>query len=223
MFEEIFVLFTPADWKYHYDCIRMVTPRGNLVVPIHAYPIMNPNQKYLPSLLDLGKATIGDKIIKKVELHCTVPVLFDFEMEYTTAHSDIMISPMSGEICDGKVEIEIEFNPSTATTASAEIKLIISEFEFEPQIMKVIASGMHKGSNAQAGKTLLNTSKLSSPGKKSLQPKRLPELADTLPAKSRKSMTIRTMAKPVYILGTKNVVDRSIVEQQFSNEYLQLD
>jgi hypothetical protein len=100
MFEEIFVLFTPADWKYHYDCIRMVTPRGNLIVPIHAYPIMNPSTKYVPTLLDLGRVTIGESSVKKLELECTVPVLFDYEFEFVSPHPDISIRPMSGEICE---------------------------------------------------------------------------------------------------------------------------
>ena len=50
------------------------------------------------------------------------------------------------------------------------------------------------------------------------KPKKLPELDRTV---TKKSNTVKTGNKPAAAIVTvKNEVDRTIVEQQFSNEYL---
>lgn len=217
MFEEVFVLFTPSDWKYHYDCVRMVTARGNLILPIHAYPIMNPKKPYMPPLIDLGKIVIGETQTKVINLECTVPVEFDFEFKFLKYHQDVSISPMSGEIENGKVPITITFTPSSATTVALEVQLKVSEFDFTPETTKIIASGVHE--IVQANKTLLEKKKRET--MEQTRPKKLPELDTT---RTKKSNTVKsTKKREAEVITVKNEVDRTIVEQQFSNEYLQLE
>lgn len=76
MSEVLLVQFTPPEWRYYYDCVRILSPGGNLNVPVHAYPILNERERYLPSLFDMGKCVIGERIQKTIELECTVPVTF---------------------------------------------------------------------------------------------------------------------------------------------------
>ena len=153
---------------------------------------------------------------KIINLDCTVPVEFDFEFKFLKYHQDVSISPMSGEIENGKVPITISFTPSSATTVSLEVQLKISEFDFTPEVVKIIGSGVHEV--VQRNKTLLAQKKETM---EKTKPKKLPELDRTV---TKKSNTVKTGNKPAAAIVTvKNEVDRTIVEQQFSNEYLQLE
>jgi len=37
MSEEVLISFTPTQWKYYYDTIKIVGPDINVTVPIHGY------------------------------------------------------------------------------------------------------------------------------------------------------------------------------------------
>jgi len=152
-----------------------------------------------------------------INLECTVPVEFDFEFKFLKYHQDVSISPMSGEIENGKVPITITFTPSSATTVALEVQLKVSEFDFTPETTKIIASGVHE--IVQANKTLLEKKKRET--MEQTRPKKLPELDTT---RTKKSNTVKsTKKREAEVITVKNEVDRTIVEQQFSNEYLQLE
>lgn len=41
MAEEVLVDFKPKEWRYHYDCIRVLAPNDqNMLIPIHGYPVV---------------------------------------------------------------------------------------------------------------------------------------------------------------------------------------
>ena len=52
MDEELFIEFRATDWRYYYDCIRVHSAWENLLVPIHAYPVMN--DVIFPPRVDFG-------------------------------------------------------------------------------------------------------------------------------------------------------------------------
>jgi len=40
MSEEVLISFTPTQWKYYYDTIKIVGPDINVTIPIHGYIII---------------------------------------------------------------------------------------------------------------------------------------------------------------------------------------
>lgn len=210
MSEVLIISFTPPEWRYYYDCLRILTPVGNINVPIHAYPVLNSQERYIPSLIDLGKCQIGQTLSKSLELTCTVPVTFEYEIRVTEAHPDIMIGPVTGEI-PGKssISIEITYTPHSASTASCEILLILSEFDFKPLKSRIIASATHPlpPQSEPGTKNLLTGSK------ENFTKKKLPEI----------SRFTKTVTKNAQSLMAPKKIDRVIFEQQFNTEYRKLE
>lgn len=222
MSEVVYIQFTPPEWRYYYDCIRLLSPGGNLNIPLHAYPIMNEKERYLPSLMDFGKCNIGESISKVIELESSVPVTFEYELRFLVEHSDFAIEPLNGDVPGkSKAEITIKYEPKSASTATCEVELRLSEFDYKPISMKLIASGTHKlmdtpqvsmiESSPLRNKTLLKGSKESSLIEK---PRKLPELG-TKPSK--------TLTKISQMLFKPKSIDRVIYEQQFNTEYRRLE
>ena len=226
MGETVYVQFTPSEWRYYYDCMRLLCPNGNMNVPIHAYPVMNENERYLPSVLDLGKCALGETLVKRVELECTVPVVFEFEFRFSEAHKDIQIEPMTGEILgNSRRTVEILYTPTDASTAVSEVELRLSEFEFKPLKTRIIASAFHKSAADSAifasqivketptpRKPSITSRKILQHTKKEPQtekPKKLPELQKTQAVELTEAAT--------------NALDRTIAEQQFTTEFRSLE
>jgi len=58
--EEIYVQFTPNDeYKYYYDSIRIHCEGDKILIPMHAFPVINSNNSELfPSMIDMGKGCV---------------------------------------------------------------------------------------------------------------------------------------------------------------------
>lgn len=210
MSEVVIVQFTPPEWRYYYDCLRVLTAAGNINIPIHAYPVMNSNERYIPNLIDLGKCFVGEKITRRIELECTVPVTFEYEIKVLESHSDLSIGPVTGEIPGKGVRIlEIVYTPHSASTASCEFQLLLSEFDYKPSQTRLIASATHPSPSKLENmpKSLLTSSK------NSFKKKKLPEL----------SKFTKTVTRAVQALIAPKVIDRVIYEQQFNTEYRKLE
>jgi hypothetical protein len=210
MCETIILSFTPSEWRYYYDCLRILTAAGNINIPVHAYPIMNSSLRYLPSTLDLGRCFVGQQLRKTIELRSTVPVSFEYEIRVTDPNPDILVGPVIGEVPgNGTTSLEVVFNPHAAATASCEFSFLLSEFDFKPITTRVIASATHASpSKAESTKNLL-TSKDTLNSKK-----KLPEIA-------RFAKTVTKVAAAIALAPKQ--VDRVIYEQQFNMEYRKLE
>jgi hypothetical protein len=123
------------------------------MIPIHAYPVLNRENllDIFPRLIDFGIVTIGDKPKMRFPLESKIPLNFEFEFVIKKMHPDIRISPLKG-IIPGKsyIEIEIEYvplrdnphmiPPLRANTVVVEAELHISQFDFQPMVIKIMGS-----------------------------------------------------------------------------------
>ena len=57
--EDIYIQFTPAvdEYKYYYDSVRIHCDGDKILIPIHAFPVINSAQDELfPKFIDMGRA-----------------------------------------------------------------------------------------------------------------------------------------------------------------------
>lgn len=141
MSEEIQVVFTPHEWRYYYDTIKIFCGElaENLLVPIHAYP--SANDIFLPRIVDFGKVAIGTSRTKVIPLSCKIPIQFEFEIVVLEAHPDFEVTPLLGVIPpDGTTNVAVTFLPTKHRTARTELQFNISQFDFEPVTVTVVGS-----------------------------------------------------------------------------------
>ena len=83
--EDIYVQFTPApdQYTYYYDSVRIHCENDKLLVPIHAFPVINSKQQELfPKMVDLGTGCIvGNSYAKQLQIESNCPVSFEFTIE----------------------------------------------------------------------------------------------------------------------------------------------
>ena len=131
MADTLAIDFEPSEWRYHYDCIRIFTESDNLLVPIHAYPVVN--EVTFPSRLDFGSCVLGETQTRAVRLGCSVPIQFEFRVDMPQSNPDFRVTPKSGIIpANGVAEVCIDFTPLNFGTCSVELLVNVSQFSFEP-------------------------------------------------------------------------------------------
>lgn len=134
--------FTPEEWRYYYDCIRIHTPgEENLVIPIHAYPVMNTTE--WPEHITFPPVPVGHTSTKVIPLHCYAPIDFEFALSVLQHHPAFKIKPMSGVVpANGEVDIEVTFTPSEFSTATMKVQLKISQFNAKPLVCSISGSSL---------------------------------------------------------------------------------
>lgn len=82
--EDIYVQFTPNDeYKYFYDSIRIHCEGDKILIPIHAFPVINSKKDELvPKSIDLGRACkVGQTYQKTVKIESNCPMAFEYEIK----------------------------------------------------------------------------------------------------------------------------------------------
>ena len=69
MSQNITVKFTPKEYKYYYDCIRIHADGQDLLIPLHGYPAIN--KVDFPSLVTFGNCPLAEPA-KKVHCHVII-------------------------------------------------------------------------------------------------------------------------------------------------------
>ncbi|KAJ7384106.1 hypothetical protein OS493_023430 [Desmophyllum pertusum] len=134
MFVEVVVEFMPDEWRYYYDCIRIHTKaEENLIIPIHAYPVMNtdgfPREVHFPSV------PLGEEITQMIPLKCGIPVDFEFTLSYVQLHPAFTVEPMSGIVPgNSEVQVKVTFAPMDFSTAHMKLQLVVSQFNMSPLV-----------------------------------------------------------------------------------------
>ncbi|RLN95760.1 hypothetical protein BBJ28_00011831 [Nothophytophthora sp. Chile5] len=165
--EEIVVSFTPpAGFQYYYDCIQVrceevayssntdVARGGAALIPLHAYPMAN--EVEFPSRMDFGVVPRGACSRRHVDITCSVPVEFQYELRLTKAHPSFTVFPLTGTIPPrGEARIELEFRPLVYATASAELELHVSQLGFAPRLCALVGSSSSTAIDAAQAKEIV--------------------------------------------------------------------
>lgn len=136
------VEFLPAEWRYYYDCVRINCPgEENVVVPIHAYPVMNTDG--FPQFYLFPPVPVGESVQNTFTLSCDVPVDFEFKLKLLQSNAAFTVQPMEGTVpANGNVEIKVTFSPSEFQTSSIQVELSISQFNSKPITCSISGSSM---------------------------------------------------------------------------------
>ena len=97
-----------ATWDYFIWCPRLVPiiscvsddsksvapplQGQNLLVPIHAYPMLNHTQ--FPKRVDFGRCALGTRSSRHITMQCRIPIEFEFEVSW--GHPVTELSPLRG-------------------------------------------------------------------------------------------------------------------------------
>jgi len=136
MSEDIYIDFVPSAWQYYYDCLRLHTASENLLVPVHAYPVMN--DVVFPTKIDFGKCALSETCTKTFKLECKVPIQFEYEFTVIKPHPDIEVFPIKGIVpANSHAPITVKFNPVTLASAECQIEVNVSQFNFKPFVCTI--------------------------------------------------------------------------------------
>ncbi|XP_056586967.1 cilia- and flagella-associated protein 221 [Triplophysa dalaica] len=136
----ITVNFHPDEWRYFCDDIRIhCEAEENLLVPVHAYPVIN--DLHIPSHISLPPVPLGQSISHVIPLKCSCPIDFEFQVHCLQPHEAFTVRPLSGIIpANGKTELRVTFTPVRYCTADITLQLVISQFNSKPVVWTVTGS-----------------------------------------------------------------------------------
>ena len=160
--ERIDVAFTPTDGvRYYYDCCRVHAEGApGLLLPMHAYPVMN--RVFFPRVLDFGLCEVGQTAVRSVAMTCAAPIAFEYELKDVTPaktrsrgsqtrafrvpidsiDSCFSVTPAFGIVpAEGTATIAVAFSPKAAATATLELEVNVAQFGFEPFVCRVRGTG----------------------------------------------------------------------------------
>jgi hypothetical protein len=131
MSQKVTIRFCAREYKYHYDCLRIHGDTENLLIPIHAYPVIN--KVDFPKQLSFGNCPLSEPAHKTITLRCSIPVSFAYEIEVVQPHPYFNIQPLKGVIpADGSIDIRVSFDSITLGTCTTVVRLLIAQHNFTP-------------------------------------------------------------------------------------------
>ena len=131
MSQKVRVKFTPSEYRYFYGCIRIHGEEEDLLVPIHAYPVLSMID--FPKYVQFGCCPLAEAAVRKIDLKSSVPIQFSFELDIIKPHPYFTIAPLRGVIpADGNMSIKITFHPITLGTCNTVLRLNVAQHGFEP-------------------------------------------------------------------------------------------
>merc|ERR1711865_491932 len=194
MWEEMTIEFTPDEHRYYYDSIRVVTESSDpVVVPIHAYPVVNTAD--FPTAIDFGKCSITETMSKVVPLSSSVPIEFEFELKVVKPSPFFDVSPLQGIIpANGKVDITIDFHPLQYHSAQMNAEINISQYDFEPFVCTLTGAGAPDSSSSEP--LPLTMSPLTTHKVPTMKRTRKSKIKRPIPPPIEKSITVEGILMP---------------------------
>ena len=77
--QDVTISCRPTDLRYYSDCIRVHCDRGNLIVPIHAYPGVSAIN--IPKRVDFGFVPLDSSASATLPLRSWVPMEFEYKID----------------------------------------------------------------------------------------------------------------------------------------------
>lgn len=133
-----------AAYKYYYDTIRIHCEGDKILIPIHAFPVINssyPDQ--IPKLIDMGqKCRLGGTYENKIVIQSNCPVTFEYEIDVIKIHPEIQIlSPLVGDIIGMQsTELYFVYQPMSYSTAEMEFQIKTTEFDSQPKVVRIVGT-----------------------------------------------------------------------------------
>ncbi|XP_039265844.2 cilia- and flagella-associated protein 221-like isoform X2 [Styela clava] len=139
---DVVIQFTPDEWRYYYDCIRLhCEGEENIVIPLHAYPVMDLSGFPKKLIFDTANSKLGETRRKLLPLRSPCPVDFEYQITVLQAHPALSVHPMSGTVPgEGNASISVLYTPTEYVTSHMTIQLNISQFNSKPVTCFVTAS-----------------------------------------------------------------------------------
>lgn len=218
MSEEITVVFSPHEWRYYYDTVKIFCGglSENLVVPIHGYP--SAADIALPRIVDFGSVAIGTSRTKVVPLSCKIPIKFEFEIKVLEAHPDFEVTPLFGSIPpDGTTNVAITFLPTKHRTSRTELQFNVSQFDFDPVTVSVVGSCLPELSRTEVLESA--ASEVAAAAEKALHDEMVSKVQTLKSKRNRKEIQVKhpaiSMEPPEKMVDGVKVLTR--VDQQATN------
>ncbi|KAL0234396.1 hypothetical protein PCE1_001432 [Barthelona sp. PCE] len=138
--QTITLAFSPTEYRYYYDIIRIKTQYGNIHIPVHAYP--KKNEVDIPKRIDFGLVGINQPITRRITLSCSVPVDFQFKITpKTNLPPCFEVFPSEGVIPgDGQVDITFRYTPKGYRTTRSVLVFKTSEFDSPMNFIELVGS-----------------------------------------------------------------------------------
>ena len=132
MSQKIKIKFTPKEYKYYHDYVRIQTEGGlYILVPLHAYPVLNKLE--FPRNIVFSEAPLCEPQTRLLTLRCSIPVDFTFDIEVLRPHPYYAVSPTTGVIpANGSITVKVVFTPLTLGSCALSMRLHIGQFGWEP-------------------------------------------------------------------------------------------
>ena len=140
--ENIYLFFTPSEYKYYTDNICINCPGNKIIIPIHAYPRMNIFVKeYIPKLIDFGNIPIDSTVSKNISVKNLIDQNFKYKITPVNDCQEIKIDKMEDTFYEMKDNlIKITINPKKYGIFKADYEFQVSEVDFQPYIFTVFAT-----------------------------------------------------------------------------------